>query len=108
MERRLSDLIPTRREVLKWGGVALAGTWVDADDVLAGRRLDVTQVASDLYMSQTLFPQLSKEMQRVALVRSMQAPELIHFNGQYHTQTGRTLNAAIAREIPAFGSIIAH
>lgn len=148
MERRLSDLIPTRREVLKWGGVALAGTWVDR---LAGplqlraagkanprgsarncifiemggamsqmdcwdfketrwtpKDLDVTQVASDLYMSQTLFPQLSKEMKRVSLVRSMQAPELIHFNGQYHTQTGRTLNAAIAREVPAFGSVIAH
>ena len=37
----------------------------------------------------------------------MQAPELIHFNGQYHTQAGRSLNPAIAREIPAFGSVVA-
>src|SRR5688572_12098862 len=29
MERRLQDILPTRREVLKWGGLALAGTWVD-------------------------------------------------------------------------------
>src|SRR5438034_11829541 len=29
MERRLQDIIPTRREVLKWGGVALAGTWIE-------------------------------------------------------------------------------
>lgn len=148
MERRLWDLIPTRREVLKWGGVALAGTWVDRlvgplELHAAGKAtprgtarnciliemggaisqmdcwdfketrwtpkdLDVTQVASDLYMSQTLFPQLTKSMNRVALVRSMRAPELIHFNGQYHTQTGRTLNAAIAREIPAMGSIISY
>ena len=28
MDRRLSDVIPTRREVLKWGGLALAGSWV--------------------------------------------------------------------------------
>ena len=37
---------------------------------------------------------------KVALVRSMRASELIHFNGQYHTQTGRSLNPAIAKEIP--------
>ena len=36
----------------------------------------------------------------------MRANELIHFNGQYHTQAGRTLNPAVAREIPAFGSVI--
>ena len=29
MERRLSDVLPTRREVLRYGGIALAGTWVD-------------------------------------------------------------------------------
>src|SRR5205085_259340 len=34
--------------------------------------------------------------------------ELVHFNGQYHTQTGRALAPAIAREVPALGSIIAY
>ena len=29
MDRRLTDLMPTRRDVLKWGGVALASSWVD-------------------------------------------------------------------------------
>src|SRR5262245_44906221 len=38
----------------------------------------------------------------------MRAPELVHFTGQYHTQTGRALNVAIAREIPAMGSVIAN
>ena len=42
----------------------------------------------------------------MSIVRSLQAPELIHFNGQYHTQAGRSLNPAVAREIPAFGSVI--
>lgn len=145
---RLSDLVPSRRDVLKWGGAALASTWVDGLvwplDVraagtsnprgtarhcifleLAGaispmdcwdfketrwtpKDLDVTEVKRDLYLSRTLFPQLLSHMDRVSFVRSLQAPELIHFNGQYHTQTGRTLNPAIAREIPAFGSVIAY
>ena len=26
---RLTDLLPSRRDVLQWGGVALASTWVD-------------------------------------------------------------------------------
>jgi hypothetical protein len=147
MDSRLNDLLPCRRDVLKWGGVALASTWVDGlvwplDIRAQGKSnprgtarncifielggaispmdcwdfketrwtpkdLDVTEVAKDLYLSRTLFPQLVTRMNRIALVRSLQAPELIHFNGQYHTQTGRSLNPAVAREIPAFGSVIA-
>lgn len=37
----------------------------------------------------------------------MRARELVHFTGQYHTQTGRALNVAVAKEIPAFGTVAA-
>ena len=114
MDRRLSDVIPTRREVLKWGGLALAGSWVSQsvwpleiyatgkanplgtarncifielggaispmdcwdfkETAYTPKDLDVTEVRPGLYMSRTLFPQLSKEMHRVGLVRSMRAP----------------------------------
>jgi hypothetical protein len=33
---------------------------------------------------------------------------LVHFAAQYHTQTGRALNPAIVREIPAYGSVVAY
>ncbi len=148
MHRRLTDVLPTRRDALKWGGVALAGSWVDGLvwplDVRAQgaatprgtarncifielggaispmdtwdfketrwtpKDLDVTEVKKGLYLSRTLFPKLVDRMDQVSLVRSLQAPELIHFNGQYHTQTGRSLNPAVAREIPAFGSVVAY
>jgi hypothetical protein len=140
--------MPNRREALKWGGMALAGTLVDqvvwplkvtsqgkatprntARNVIlievAGaispgdcwdfkenwkqpKDLDVRKTPSGVYLSKTLFPQLSDHTDKVAIVRSMRASELVHFNGQYHTQTGRALNAALAKEIPAFGSIIAY
>jgi hypothetical protein len=32
----------------------------------------------------------------------------VHFNGQYHCQTGRALNVAVGKEIPAFGTVIAY
>lgn len=148
MERRLRDLIPTRRDVLRYGGIALAGAWVDRlvwplqvhaqgktnprgtarncifiemggaispmdcwdfkETRFTPADLDMVSLSDDLSISRTLFPTLTDEMDQVALVRSMRAPELIHFNGQYHTQTGRALNVAIAREIPAFGSVIAY
>jgi len=147
MERRLKDVLPTRRDVLKWGGVALAGTWIDravwplelkaAGKVnprgtarncivieLAGaispqetwdyketpgqaKDLDVRKVTSELYLSKTLFPTLIDHMGQVSVVRSLRTSALVHFNGLYHSQAGRPLNPALAREIPAYGSIIA-
>lgn len=148
MDRRLSDFLPTRRDILKYGGLALAGTWasrgvwplkVKAAGKVTPRGtarnciliemggaisqmdcwdfkethwtpkdLDVQKINSELSLSKTLFPTLGGQIQHCALVRSMRAPELVHFNGQYHTQAGRALNVAIAKEIPAFGSIISH
>ncbi len=147
MERKLADILPTRRDVLKWGGLALAGTWAERvvwplsvrasgnanprgsarsailiemggaisqmetfdfkETRITPKDLDVRQIASDLYLSHRLFPNLSGHMDKIGLVRSMRANELVHFIGQYHTQTGRALNVALAREIPGFGSIIA-
>ena len=144
---RVADLFPARREILKLGGLALAGSFANqAIWPLAARAngranprgsarycifiemggaispmdtwdfketrwtppdLDLVRVNDEVSLSRTLFPRLAGRMDEVALVRSMRAPELIHFNGQYHTQTGRALNVALAREIPAFGSVIA-
>lgn len=137
-----------RREVLKWGGIALAGTCIErvtwplsvraagkanprgtARNVIfvemggcispmecwdlkqteqTPKDLDPQKLSSDLYLSKTLFPTMINHMNRVALIRSMRASELIHFQGQYHTQAGRALNPAIAKEIPGFGSVIAY
>lgn len=150
MTKRSIHSLTSRRDALKWGGVALASAYASLDPIvwpldvhasgkatprgtarncifieLGGaispmdcwdfketrytpKDLDMVQLRDDLSISRALFPQLVNEMDRVALVRSMRAPELIHFNGQYHTQTGRAMNVAIAREIPAFGSVIAY
>ena len=69
--------------------------------------LDIQKVNSDFVISKTIFPNYEKWAPRATLVRSMYENSLVHFSAQYHTQAGRALNAAILREIPAFGSIIA-
>lgn len=70
--------------------------------------LDVRPIRNNLYLSNRLFPELSKEMDKVSIVRSMKSHEVVHFRGQYYTQAGRPLNPAIAPEIPSVGSVIAY
>ncbi len=69
--------------------------------------LDVRSVRPDLQLSHLLFPSLEKHLDKIAILRSMLSHEEVHFRGQYYTQTGRQLNLAFAREIPAIGSVIA-
>lgn len=69
--------------------------------------LDVQNVNSDFQVSKTIFPNYQKWAPRATLVRSFYENSLVHSSAQYHTQAGRALNAAILREIPAFGSVVA-
>lgn len=148
MQKRMSDMFPARRDVLRLGGYGLLGAF--ADQALfpiraqaAGRSsprgtarfaivielagalshtdsfdfkenagtqkdFDVRPIRNDLYLSNRLFPELSKEMDRVTIVRSMKSHEVVHFRGQYYTQAGRPLNPAQAPEIPAVGSVVSY
>lgn len=68
---------------------------------------DMQQLTPELSLSKTLFPNYAYWGPKVSMVRSMKASELVHFTGQYHLQSGRALNAAVGKEIPAFGTVIA-
>lgn len=69
---------------------------------------DVRRIKDDLYLPYRLFPHLSKQMERIAVVRSMKSHEVVHFRGQYYTQAGRPLNPAQASEIPSVGSVVSY
>jgi len=69
--------------------------------------LDVRRGSTGLDLSHRLFPRLEKHVDKLAVVRSLLSHEEVHFRGQYYVQTGRQLNVAFAREIPALGSVIA-
>lgn len=69
--------------------------------------LDVRKISSDVYLSNLLFPRLSKQIDQFAIVRSLLSHEEVHFRGQYYVQTGRQLNLAFAKEIPSVGSVVA-
>src|SRR5690348_15163694 len=83
------------------GAISQADCWDFKETRYTPKDLDVRKLTSDISLSKTLFPRAEEYAGKIALVRSMRANEMIHFIGQYHTQTGRALNVAIAREIPA-------
>jgi uncharacterized protein (DUF1501 family) len=148
MRKRVSELVPARRDVLRLGGYGLLGAFADQALLtpavraagkanprgtarfvvlieLAGaishldtfdfkestgtpKDLDVRKIRGDLYLSHRLFPELSQQMDQVAIVRSMKSHEVVHFRGQYYTQAGRPLNPAQAAEIPSVGSVVSY
>lgn len=69
--------------------------------------IEPRKIKDDLYLPHKLFPRLEKQIGKFAMIRSLQSHEEVHFRGQYYVQTGRQLNLAFAREIPALGSVMA-
>ncbi len=90
------------------GAISHTDTFDFKENAGTPKDLDVRPVNnSNLYLSYRLFPELSQEMHRVAIVRSLKSHEVVHFRGQYYTQAGRPLNPVQAPEIPSVGSVIA-
>jgi hypothetical protein len=142
----VAEVLPTRRELLEFGGLGLAGAaahtlWplragaagkttprgnaknviyyefsgaishIDGFDFKENpatqKDFDVRQLPNGVYLSHFLFPRVEKVMDRVCLLRSLKSHEQVHFRGQYYVQTGRQMNLAFAKEIPAIGSVVA-
>ena len=145
-----SNIFPLgRRDLLKWAGLAAAGSlvspvrplevyaqgrskpastarnaimiemsgaispmdcWDLKETKMTPKDLDPQRIWNDFYLSKTLFPKLidSGLINRCSFVRSMLGRELIHLTGQYRVQTGRSINPAVAKEIPGFGSVVAY
>ncbi|HUQ95853.1 MAG TPA: DUF1501 domain-containing protein [Bryobacteraceae bacterium] len=141
-------MFPTRRELLKFGGLGLAGAaaqgvwplqlgasseakvtprgnarnvlyfelsgaishvegWDFKENAGTPKDLDIRKLRDDLYLSHHLFPKFEKHIDKFAVLRSLQSHEEVHFRGQYYVQTGRQMNLAFAKEIPAIGSVVA-
>jgi hypothetical protein len=92
------------------GAISPMDCWDLKETPLTPKDLDPQRIWNDFYLSKTFFPKLidSGYIRRCSFVRSMLGRELIHLTGQYRVQTGRSINPAVAKEIPGFGSVIAY
>ena len=147
--RTVSDLLPTRRDLLRYGGLGLAAASADtllplrvraattpskvrprgnAKNVvfyeISGaishlesfdfkespgmpKDIQVSKLPTGIYFPTNFFPNITRVMDRVAIMRSLVSHEEVHLRGQYYVQAGRPLNVAFAKEIPSLGSVVA-
>lgn len=89
------------------GAISHIEAWDYKENAGTPEGLDVRKVQNDLYLSQQLFPRFREQIDKFAVHRTLLSHEEVHFRGQYYVQTGRPLNLAFAREIPAIGSVMA-
>lgn len=90
------------------GAISHVDTFDFKEDEGTQPDFDVRHIRGGLYLSRRLFPELSSEMDKVAIVRTFKSHEVVHFRGEYYTRAGRPLNPAQAAEIPPVGSVVAY
>ena len=77
------------------------GKWTPPD-------FDVREIQSGVKWPMALYPRLASQLNRIALVRSVEAWDSVHGRAQYYVQSAHTLNPALQKELPSVGSVVAH
>lgn len=84
---------------------------VDAWDLKEGKwtppDFDVREAKPQVKWPMALYPHLAKQLDRVALVRSVEAWDSVHGRAQYYVQAAHALNPALQKEIPPIGTVVA-
>ena len=89
------------------GAISHIESWDYKENAGTPPDLEVRKIKDGLWIPHRLFPNFENHIEKFAIHRSLLSHEEVHFRGQYYVQTGRPLNLAFAREIPAIGSVIA-
>ena len=76
------------------------GKWTPPD-------FDVRSVKPGLRLPYSLFPNLSGQLDHLAIARSVEAWESAHSRAQYYMQVGHPFSPARRNEMPALGAVIA-
>src|SRR5579872_119061 len=84
---------------------------LDSFDVKEGKwtppDFDVRTVKPGIRLPYSLFPQLSAQLDHLAIARSVEAWESAHSRAQYYMQVGHPFSPARRNEMPALGAVIA-
>ncbi|MBL8205379.1 MAG: DUF1501 domain-containing protein [Blastocatellia bacterium] len=69
---------------------------------------DIRSYANALKLPSGVFKHLPSVLDKLTVVRSMSAWDVVHGRAQYYIQTGHPLNLALAKEVPALGAVVCH
>ena len=90
------------------GGQSHLDTWDLKEGSWTPPDFDIRELRPGLKWPMALYPNLAKQLDRFALLRSLNAWDSVHGRAQYYIQTGHSLNPALQKEIPPIGSVVAH
>lgn len=89
------------------GGQSHLDTWDLKEDKWTPPDFNVKEVQPGVKWPMALYPKLAKQLDKVALVRSLEAWDSVHGRAQYYVQSAHSLNPSLHKEIPAVGSVVA-
>ena len=69
---------------------------------------DIRSFSNDLKLPFGIMPNLPGVLDKVTVVRSFAAWDVVHGRAQYYIQTGHPLNLALAKEVPSIGAVVCH
>ena len=80
---------------------AKVGAWTAED-------FDIGTASTGILWPKGLLPKLGERLDRLAIVRSMEAWDTVHSRAQFYLQTGHQSSPARNAEMPSMGSVIAY
>lgn len=90
------------------GGMSQVDTLDAKEGAWTPPYFDIRKFPNDLKLPVGLMKNLPGVLDKITVVRSMAAWDVVHGRAQYYIQTGHPLNLALAKEVPAIGAVVCH
>jgi hypothetical protein len=89
------------------GGPSHVDSWDLKEGKWTPQDFDIRRTPGGLSWPYSLFPRLAERLDKVAIVRSLEAWDSVHERAQYYIQAAHPLNLALWKEIPPVGAVVA-
>lgn len=88
------------------GGMSQVDTLDAKEGAWTPKGFDIRSFGNDLKLPVGIMPNLPGVLDKITIVRSMSAWDVVHGRAQYYIQTGHPLNLALSKEVPAIGAVV--
>lgn len=90
------------------GGVSQLDSFDAKEGKWTPKEFEIKSYGDDLKLPSGLFRNLPEVLDKVSVVRSLNAWDAVHGRAQYYVQTAHPLNLALAKEVPSIGSVVSY
>jgi hypothetical protein len=90
------------------GGMSQVDTLDAKEGPWTPNYFDIRNFPNGLKLPHGLMKNLPDVLDKITIVRSLTAWDVVHGRAQYYIQTGHPLNLALAKEVPAIGAVVCY